>query len=330
MSSRSIRDQFPVKPPRVRGAKHRDYIQSQIKLYELALAAIADGVIVTEHAGKATYLNPAAEKMLGRTLASVRGESVLSAFCDEHGVPAGERLLAQVMDSAELRRERYHLRRADGALVPVELNVSGLEIQGVNVRVIATFRDFTRELAQQERLEEQALTDRLTGCYNRWWFDSAYEQALRQAEERGSDVALIFIDLDNFKKFNDQSFIFGDELIQKAAETIRSVLRPEDKLVRLGGDEFVLLLEGVDWERTVQIAERILAALPRLDVRLPRSPETRFRLTASIGLAVLNGLDRRLPNLCAYAEEAKRFAKESGRDRICVQPEGSILEPALH
>jgi GGDEF domain-containing protein len=73
-----------------------------------------------------------------------------------------------------------------------------------------------------------------------------------------------------------------------------------------------------------------LAALPRLDVRLPRSPETRFRLTASIGLAVLNGLDRRLPNLCAYAEEAKRFAKESGRDRICVQPEGSILEPALH
>ncbi len=331
---RAVRRHFPVKPPERRyGIKYRQWLEDQNSLLLLALKRSADAVIFMTVDGETTYANPIAEKLLGKTEAQLVGTNVLSYFRSADGEQVGEEFRHQVSIESELHCSLTFLRSHDGELIPIELHMSELRVQDVPVRIQATCRDLRRDLEFQRQLLTQAQTDQLTGCLNRWWFDKKYRELEEWARTSEDWLSLLFVDLDHFKRFNDESYILGDELIQLAADTIRTVLRPNDPLVRLGGDEFVLPMQGIDPEKTRLIAERILDSMTALDIRVPRKPQERFRLTASIGMSVLKGSDPRIGELLFFAQEAKRLAKEGGRNRVCVLPEqdgGDDIQPSFH
>jgi len=329
--TKKVRQRFPeVQPDRKCGATYREWLESQNSLYQLTLNAIADAVMVMLPSGDITYVNPVAVKLLGRELTELSQTSLLPYFRAADGEQCGREFLERVLVLGETDAALAFIRHADGTLIPVELHFKALKIDGVAVRIIATCRDLRNEIAHQRELERQALTDRLTGCYNRWWFDEQFAKALGWAEETDGWLGLMFIDLDHFKLVNDRSYIFGDNLIATAAAAIQLVLRDTDALVRLGGDEFVLITQGLRLAKVLQIAERVTQALRDLDLRLPDDADKRFRLTASLGVSVLRGSDPHLAKILHFAQEAKRLAKELGRDRIHILPAELEERPSVH
>jgi diguanylate cyclase (GGDEF)-like protein/PAS domain S-box-containing protein len=167
----------------------------------------------------------------------------------------------------------------------------------------------------ERRLEHQATHDHLTGLPNRTSFYENLERALDRARRRGSEVAVMFVDLDDFKLVNDSlGHQEGDRVLREAAERLRGSLREVDVAARFGGDEFVVLLEDVtDASEALGIAERFQERL-----RVPFELEGRhwMHTSASIGIAV--GSRERPQQLVSEADEASYRAKRLGKARSVV------------
>jgi diguanylate cyclase (GGDEF)-like protein len=144
-----------------------------------------------------------------------------------------------------------------------------LKIQWAHRRLIrvgkglaVTLRDISERKAHIEELQRLANEDTLTGLPNRHWLMSFLPRALAQSRDESSELALLFIDLDEFKYVNDvHGHAAGDQLLRAAGERLCSQLRPGDKVVRFGGDEFIVLLTAAGArEQAERVAERIVAA----------------------------------------------------------------------
>ncbi len=168
------------------------------------------------------------------------------------------------------------------------------------------------------QLEVQAFHDPLTGLANRALFQDRLEQAIRRAARTRDEVAVLFLDLDDFKTVNDGlGHAAGDALLRAVAERLRSELRAEDTVARLGGDEFAVLLEAVpsrDAARTT--ARRLLDALGPAVQLVGRS------VTASASIGVVVG-ERGAADLLRDADVAMYQAKATGKGRVVV------FEPAM-
>ncbi|PTN36482.1 diguanylate cyclase [Desulfonatronum sp. SC1] len=142
-------------------------------------------------------------------------------------------------------------------------------------------------LREHEKLQRESTLDHLTGCHNRTYLMKHAPRILEFAHRKKMPVALLFIDLDGFKKVNDTlGHTCGDQLLVALARTIQSIIRDYDIFVRLGGDEFLLLLPGMDREAAQRAATRIQDALRTLPVSRVCSVTTQLGITASIGLAM--------------------------------------------
>jgi len=168
---------------------------------------------------------------------------------------------------------------------------------------------------QIERLEHEALHDPLSRLPNRTLFMDRLESALARAERRGGRVAVMFLDLDNFKEINDRmGHAIGDRLLVAAAQRLSQGLRAEDTIARLGGDEFVILLEEVaSEEEAAAVAERIAGHL-----RAPLEVDgQQFLVTTSLGIAISEpGATPDVMLRCA--DIAMYQAKHSGKARFAV------------
>lgn len=328
--SQNKSNSFPPEPPERRlGMPYLRYLEGQNELYKRVLGTIHDAVIIMKLDGRPTLMNQAAEALIGRSSSSLVDANILTYFRTAENEQLTATILERLHVMHELQLDLAFVRNAN-QLIPIEAQFAFLIVEGEPVRIMAACRDLRREIAHRQELEHQARTDQLTGCRNRWWFDEEYQRAFDWAKSAGAWLSLVFVDLDHFKRFNDESYIFGDQLIQTAATAMHCVLRPKDELTRLGGDEFVLLLPDIGPADAYLIAERLRASLSALDLRMPRVPETPFTLTASVGVSSLKGDDPRLPEILNFAQEAKRLAKEEGRDRICVQPKDDEARPSVH
>ena len=186
-----------------------------------------------------------------------------------------------------------------------------LDVPGVNGIVVNAW-DVTGQRELEERLAHRALHDGLTDLPNRTLFVDRLEHALARAKRRGEKVAVLFMDLDNFKYVNDSlGHEAGDELLKGVAERLIGCLRPGDTAARLGGDEFVVLLEDVEGAGEAGlVAERVAAAL-----RAPLAVDGHeLFVSASVGVAVGGPGDERPGDLLRDADLAMYRAKEGGKD----------------
>jgi diguanylate cyclase (GGDEF)-like protein len=187
-------------------------------------------------------------------------------------------------------------------------------VQLILARYERLLRDQERErAAQEERIRHQAYHDPLTGLPNRASFTEHLDEAMRRAKRAGWPLALLFLDLDLFKRVNDSlGHDAGDRLLRVAAERIRRSVREADMLFRMGGDEFTVLLEDVRGpEEAAQVAGRVIEAVAE-----PLSvSHHEIAVTASIGIALYPRDDTVGERLLKSADTAMYRAKELGRNR---------------
>ena len=173
------------------------------------------------------------------------------------------------------------------------------------------------------RLEHQASTDPLTGLYNHRAFHDSLREAVMRASAERSSVALVMLDLDDFKKVNDvYGHGIGDDLLHKVADILRSCVRSTDVACRVGGEEFAIILHGGDQASAIALANRIDKALATLDV------EAAGLLTVSTGVAVGPHHAANPRELVACAEAAMMTAKARGNGLVVLFDDSDLERPS--
>lgn len=177
-----------------------------------------------------------------------------------------------------------------------------------------------------ERVENLAATDSLTGLFNRRYFESSLARELARCDRTSSGLALLVVDIDHFKGFNDAyGHVMGDLVLRKVALTLQTALRKGDVLARFGGEEFVVILPQVNHRGAMDSAERLRQSVARSGVH-PGGP--RRKVTVSIGVALFPEHATGADELLRAADGALYQAKNLGRDRVAIHAVAAAAEAA--
>lgn len=271
-----------------------------------------DGILVADGGGRIKMANPALEVLTGYSGDDVVGKNVdvlLPADIREKHAQA-MRTYFDLPRSRAMGSMDLQILRRDGQLLSVDISVGHFRDGHAHFAII-----FVRDVSVRKKLEEsirhQAAHDELTGLPNRWLFRLQIGQALIRADRSKLRVAVLFIDLDHFKAFNDSyGHATGDALLVQVSERMRGVVRGSDTLARMGGDEFALLLSEITcMEEAIGVATKLLMAL-----------QASYKLNdnvlysgASLGVAFYPDDARDGETLLRYADLAMYQAKHAGR-----------------
>lgn len=279
-------------------------------LFRGAMDAAQVGVFI-QRAGSICYVNPCLVELFG--LADYAGIGKLSAFDllapDYRGWLREVKAGIAHSESEDGAREVLCVR-PDGGSFPALMFASLLEIDGAPA-LFGTVLDITARKKDEQRIRELADFDTLTGLPNRRLLRDRFSQMLAVAEREEGEIAIIFLDLDHFKRINDSlGHSVGDELLCQVAHRLETVIRRGDTLARLGGDEFIFALPGIQSAIAVDVARRLL------DVCKPPFAIAGHELTMtpSIGVSLYprDGLD--FETLLRNADAAMYRAKDVGRN----------------
>lgn len=179
---------------------------------------------------------------------------------------------------------------------------------------------YRRRFLEQSLMAEMVDRDGLTGLKNRRAFDEHLLRVWQQSLRSNSELAVMMVDIDSFKRYNDRyGHQAGDEALRKVANVVREFARrPFDIAARYGGEEFSVTIYDIDAEAIEDIAERLRRAVEALEIEHPESGCSRF-VTISVGVGVVRPkIDRTPQGLVQLADEALYQAKESGRNRCVI------------
>jgi diguanylate cyclase (GGDEF)-like protein/PAS domain S-box-containing protein len=277
-----------------------------------------DGIVTMSATGDILSFNSGAERIFGYSAAEVVGHPLTilmpERFRAAH-VSGTARYAASGVPRVLGRTLEVAGQRKDGTEFPLELAATEGRDEG-GLFFIGIMRDVTERKALEEQLTRQAFHDPLTGLANRALFRERVAHGLDRLARRGETLAVLFLDLDDFKRVNDSlGHIAGDVLLVAVADRLRACVRAGDTVARLGGDEFAILLEDVrDAAAADATAERILAAL-RAPILL-EGKET--FVTTSVGIATALTPDEAVDEVLRRADIAMYSAKRRGKGRVEV------------
>ncbi|NLD76440.1 MAG: EAL domain-containing protein [Acidimicrobiales bacterium] len=330
-----------------REVEARSRVESRLRERDTTLTAVIgalrDGVLVVDTDGMVTMANPRAAELAGLSLNQILDRPVLDVLdlrLDEQGVPVPESespLLHTLATGEPVNGLIHGVRGQDPRWLLVNtaaiVDPTNGEVQGA----VATNADITELVRARAELEELASRDGLTGLANRGAFQTRLHSALETSRSSGDVVALLFLDLDGFKRVNDTlGHSQGDHLLQMAAVRIADQLRPTDFVARIGGDEFVILLPslGRDEMSAAQVAEEVADRVVRC-LTEPFDLTTKVvRVSASVGIALSGAAiaDVEAEELLRQADLAMYAAKEVGGVGHCIFDERMDAEAqrAMH
>jgi len=295
-----------------RAAKDRE-LRNTLSLLQATLDSTADGILVVDTDGKITGFNNRFAEMwrLPDNLLASRDDSEAIAYVLDQLINPRDftakieelytRPESESNDIVEFRDGRVFERYSRPQLV-----------EGAVVGRVWSFRDVTERTRLEAELAHQAFHDALTGLANKALFRDRLNHAVARQETSGLQLAVLFLDVDNFKTVNDSlGHSRGDLLLGIVSETLVGCMRNSDTVARLGGDEFAVLIEDlVDHSEAIQVAENILTALRR---PVPLGSKD-VVATVSIGIR-FGTLGCTSEELLRDADLAMYMAKENGKDR---------------
>lgn len=168
---------------------------------------------------------------------------------------------------------------------------------------------------RSQSLEHAAVTDSLTGMYNRRYFDDALTEYLNAFRRIEKPIGMAILDLDHFKKVNDtHGHDVGDEVLRQVAGCLRIYTRYHDVVARLGGEEFAILSPNITEQQLQVLADRIRLAVSQLNIK---TGNVTLRVTVSVGVAIWDGLESG-EELYRRADKQLYEAKRQGRNRVCA------------
>lgn len=273
---------------------------------------VVDGIITMDQSGTIETVNPATEQIFGYSSGELVGESVTILMTDQmakrHYSNVRKFLSTGKSDIVGRRRE-LEARRKDGSIFPIEIAVSTLQAGGRHL-FIGTLRDITERKHNEAVLRRMATTDPMSKMPNRSLFNERLAEAVDRADKGDVKIAVIFVDLDNFKNINDaMGHLTGDQVIIAAGKRLMACVREQDTVAHVGGDEFSVLLDGIDPTEIEDVAKCMLAAL-----KDPFHVDHKEIFTSgSIGVVPYPGSAENINELLKDADTAIHHAKRQGR-----------------
>jgi diguanylate cyclase (GGDEF)-like protein/PAS domain S-box-containing protein len=273
----------------------------------------SDIITILAADGTIRYISPAVERVTGYKPEEQIGTNAFGSVHPDDRERAFSTFTAVLQKPGLHPPLEFRVPHKDGSWRNLEHFVNNLLDDPAVRGVVITSRDVTERKALEEQLRHQAFHDPLSGLPNRALFMDRLEHALSRANRRGGRVAVLFMDLDNFKVINDSlGHEAGDQLLVAVAKRLKACLRPWDTAARLGGDEFTVLVEDVaSVGEVVRIAERIADILQPPFVL----DEQQVFATASIGIALNSPTQEEPADLLRHADLAMYQAKHRGKAR---------------
>lgn len=283
---------------------------------ELSLAAgvfrdTQEGIIITDARARILRVNNAFTRITGYREEEVIGRTPRMLRSGQHDRDFYKTMLLELKASGVWQGEIWS-RRKDGELYPEWLNISAvLDQDSKPVQYICIFSDFTEKKLSEDRIYHLAHYDILTELPNRALLQERLTQAVSQAQRRDKPAAILFVDLDYFKRINDTlGHALGDQLLQVISQRLLGCIRKGDTVARQGGDEFIIVLNELQKENDAAIvAEHILMEIAR-PIQLDNHEVV---ISASIGISLFPSDADDASSLLKNADTAMYRAKEQGR-----------------
>ncbi|HJU71684.1 MAG TPA: EAL domain-containing protein [Paucimonas sp.] len=284
----------------------------------VTLNSIGDAVISTDPSARITYMNVAAERMIGWSRDEAAGHPVdeVLRLIDGNTCELGNRPIAHAIQENKplaLSASSVLVRR-DGREVAIEDSMSPIyDRRGRITGAVMVLRNIgPTQSSMAQKMTYLAQHDTLTGLPNRILLKDRLASAITLARRNGTSLGVLFLDLDNFKNINDSlGHAMGDELLKSAAHRLLACVRASDTVSRHGGDEFVILVaEDKRVENVSHLAEKVLASLA-----LPHHIQKHdFHTTASIGISIYPADGQDAETLLKHSDIAMYHVKKKGRN----------------
>lgn len=293
-------------------------------LQDTVIEALSDGVYFVDRQRRILYWNSTAERLTG-----YRAESVIGRCCHDnllkHVNEEGRCLchdgcpLAATMQDGVTRQAHVFLHHAEGHRVPVHVRAAPIrDRNGEIIGCVEVFSDDTDRVASLERLarlEQEAMLDELTGIANRRLFQRSLDASLSDFERHGVGFALMLIDIDHFKHFNDRfGHDVGDGVLRLVAKTLAHSCRASDTPARWGGEEFIVLLNHTALEQIAAAGERFRSLI---SATAYKHRGIDLSVNVSIGACVVRR-DDTAETLIKRTDELLYHSKRAGRDCVTV------------
>jgi diguanylate cyclase (GGDEF)-like protein/PAS domain S-box-containing protein len=274
---------------------------------------VSDIFAVLHVDGTVQYVSPAVETVLGHLSEDLSGRNFFDLVPSDDRMRA-QQLFGEICIGGGDGLGEISLEHADGSSRVFEILGNNLLADPAIQGILVTCHDVTERKAFEGQLVHQAFHDALTGLPNRALFMDRLERAMTRAERQSTAVAVIFLDLDNFKIINDSlGHEAGDRLLMSVAERLPHCVRTVDTVARLGGDEFTVLLEDLtDTAEVAIVADRIITQLLAPLVLHDREVFT----AVSLGIAISHGEYGAPDDLLRDADTAMYQAKTGGKGRM--------------
>jgi diguanylate cyclase (GGDEF)-like protein/PAS domain S-box-containing protein len=276
---------------------------------------VMDGIITINEAGEIQGFNPAAEQIFGYLQQDILGKNVKILMPEpdqsEHDGYIRRYLQTGHAKLVGVRGREVMAVRKCGEQFPMELSLSKMVLGG-QIYFVGIARDITERKRTEKKIAHLAHYDYLTDLPNRALFLENLEHSISLAKRNHYKVAVLFLDLDGFKKINDTlGHDVGDLLLQGASKRLKDAIRASDTVARVGGDEFTFVLnDSVSNESASVVAKKIIAALSE-----PFNLKgQRCQVGGSIGISIFPDDSKSLKKLIIQADEAMYLAKQSGKN----------------
>ncbi len=277
--------------------------------HRLVVQNINSGILVLDVLGRVVEINPFAKKLIGPKGSSAIGKP----YAD---VLSGWPSINYSSQSSEQHEQEISLQRGDASLHFL-VQLSPIRDEGSRIigHVMALVDITDRKKAEME-LERLARMDVLTGVTNRRYFFELAETQFERAQRYHQSLAVMLLDVDHFKQVNDRyGHLAGDAILQMVARECQSRIRRSDLFARYGGEEFICLLPEQDEAGAYETAEKIRRLIEQAQAWYESQP---IRVTASLGLAVIQDEVLTLEGLIDRADQALYQSKANGRNKVSI------------
>lgn len=288
-----------------------DYLRLAHKVIDASL----DGIMVTDQNGIIQSVNPSFCNITGYTLQEVLGQSPRLLSSGLHQTEFYRDMWQVLLQHGHWQGEIWN-KRKNGELYPQWLTITAIRNENQQIsQFAAIFSDITERKQQEQKIHQLAYIDELTGLANRRMFFDRLQLSLANAHRHNHQLAVLFLDLDLFKRINDTlGHQAGDQALKEVARRISETVREGESVARLGGDEFTILLPEISQTDPLEcLAKRLIKQIEK-PVRLL---DQEFFLTTSIGIAVYPQDGVNAEQLVKHADVAMYQAKNSGRNQYC-------------
>lgn len=290
--------------------------ESSLRLAYKVIEASHDAVMITDASGIIQSVNPSFCKLTGYSVEEALGQTPSLLSSGEHDASFYQQMWQRLQQQGYWQGEIWN-KRKNGEIYPEWLSISAVRGEnGAINQYAAIFSDITERKKREQKIHELAYFDELTGLANRRLFQDRLEQALANAKRHDHQSAVLFLDLDLFKRINDTlGHQAGDDALRQVAKRLQKASRSGESVARLGGDEFTILVPECDGvEEIEKLAQRIVAQF-----ELPfKIQQNELVLTTSVGISIYPQHGTTASELLKFADAAMYQAKESGRNKYSL------------